>query len=145
MTDLITKTFRPDFPTIFDVLFKDILDNTTSSFNPVSNTKFHYPIDIKETPDGIVFELAIVGVDKKEISIEIENDVLKIGYENKPNDDINNPCRYLYKGITRKSFNFAWKLGGRFDTTKVEAGMDQGILSITIPYVDVVKKVVEIN
>lgn len=142
MTNLITKNFRPDFENgIFDILFRDVLD-ATSLFSPVNQAKFHYPVDVIETSDGIEFDFAVVGVDKKDIKLEIDNDTLKIIYENNQNRD----GQYIYKGITRKSFNFAWKLGGRFDTTQVVAAMDKGILNIKIPFTKAaIKKVVTIN
>lgn len=142
MTNLITKNFRPDFPeTIFDVLFKDFLD-TTSLFTPVTQAKFHYPVDVIETKEGIEFDFAVVGVEKKDVRLEIDNDILRIVYENNQTRD----GQYIYKGITRKSFNFAWKLGGRFDTSQVEATLDKGILNVKIPFTKAaVKKTVTIN
>lgn len=113
----------------FDVLFKDFLDSTTP-FSIISEAKFHYPVDIKETDNGIQFDLAIVGVDKKDVNIVVEDGCLKVSYDNKNDQE----TKYLHRGITRKSFNFAWKLGSRFNFDAIEAFMDKGILSIKIPY-----------
>lgn len=144
MTNLITKNFRPDFPeTIFDVLFKDFMD-TTSLFTPVTQAKFHYPVDVTETKEGIEFDFAVVGVEKKDVKLEIDNDVLRISYDNNQNAPAEN--KVIYKGITRKSFNFAWKLGGRFDTSQVVAALDKGILNVKIPFTKAaIKKLVTIN
>jgi HSP20 family protein len=140
----LTKTFIPTFPeTILDVFFRDMLDNSIA-FSPIREAKFHYPVDIKETQTGIEFDFAIVGVEKRNVSIEVDNDVLKISYENK--NDQKDEGNYIHRGITRKSFNFAWKLGGKYDTSQVEAAMDKGILNIKIPYTkNAVKKLIEIK
>jgi molecular chaperone IbpA len=117
---------------IFDILFKDALD-TSSVFSPIQEAKFHYPVDIKTTDEGVQFEFAIVGVDKKDVQIEVEDEKLMVIYNNKasPPEDL---ARYIHKGITKKSFNFTWKLGGKFDSSNIDATMDKGLLTIKIPY-----------
>jgi HSP20 family molecular chaperone IbpA len=144
MTNLITKTFRPTFQdNIFDILVRDIFDQT-SIFSPVPEAKIHYPVDIKETKTGLQFEFAIVGVDKKDVGIEVENDTLRISYENKISNDASDV--YIHRGITRKSFNFAWKLGAKYDSSKVEADMNMGILTIKVPLAKAMdKKKIEIR
>ncbi|MCK9429397.1 MAG: Hsp20 family protein [Candidatus Omnitrophica bacterium] len=127
---------------IFDVFFKDALD-TSSTYTTLTNSKLHYPIDVKETTSGIQFDVAIVGAEKKDVIIETENDILRIIYPNNENKDSTE--KYLYKGITRKSFNFNWKLGGKFDVAQTVAAMDKGLLTIKIPYTkNATKKRVEI-
>jgi HSP20 family molecular chaperone IbpA len=124
---------------IFDVLFKDALD-TSSTFTTLTNTKIHYPVDVTETSTGIQFDVAIVGAEKKDVVIETENDILRIVYTHKDSTE-----KYLYHGITRKSFNFSWKLGGKFDASMIDASMDKGLLTIRIPYTkNAIKKRVEI-
>jgi HSP20 family molecular chaperone IbpA len=118
-------TFDP-----FDVVWKNILDSN-STFNTIES-KINYPVDIHETDKGLRFELAVVGIDKEDIDIQIDGDTLRIKYE-KPDQET--PLdRYLTKGITRRSFDLAWKIASKLDLIKLEARLDRGLLIIDIPY-----------
>jgi HSP20 family protein len=114
-----------------DILFRDLGDSFFRDFFDVK--KIEYPVDVKETSEGIQYDVAAVGVDKKDISIEINEGVLKISYNKKP-EDISKE-KYLYKGICNRSFEFAWKLSeSKFDLGKVDAKLDKGLLIVKIPF-----------
>jgi HSP20 family molecular chaperone IbpA len=67
----------------FDLLWKNLFDQN-SSFSTLGE-KISYPVDIIETENGVVFELAVVGLGYEDIDIEVSNDVLRIKYS-KAND-----------------------------------------------------------
>jgi HSP20 family protein len=117
----------------FDVLFRDIFDNSVG-FSLINQAKIHYPVDIKSHDLGVDIDIAIVGVDKKDVKIEMEDDVLHVSYKNESKDLYDTKPNYLHRGITRKAFDFAWKLSSKLDSSKIKAEMDKGILSIKIPY-----------
>jgi HSP20 family protein len=119
----------------FDVLFKDIFDHSMP-FTQINQTKFHYPVDIKSSDKGIQIDVAIVGVDKKDVKIDMEDDILRVSYNNGDplRADQSQNSGWIHRGITRKSFDFSWKISSKFDSNKIKAEMDKGILSITIPY-----------
>ena len=120
-------TFRPFELDPFDLLWRDLFD-TQSHFAAITQ-KVTHPVDIFETKDGIRFEVAAVGLDKEDISIIVDGDQLRITYE-KPNTPEEAP---IYKGIKRSSFNITWKISTKFDLSKLEASLDKGLLSISIP------------
>ena len=120
-------TFRPFELDPFDLLWRDLFD-TQSHFAAITQ-KVTHPVDIYETTDGIRFEVAAVGLDKEDISIIVDGDQLRITYE-KPNTPEEAP---IYKGIKRSSFNITWKISTKFDLSKLEASLDKGLLSISIP------------
>jgi HSP20 family protein len=121
-------TFRPFELDPFDLLWRDLFD-THSHFSAITQ-KVTHPVDIFETEDGIRFEVAAVGIHEDDIDVLVEDDQLRITYE-RPN--YANQETPIYKGIKRSSFNITWKISTKFDLGKLEASLDKGLLSITIP------------
>ena len=120
-------TFDP-----FDVVWKNIHDSN-SKFNTFEN-KINYPVDIYETETGLRFELAVVGLDKSDIEILVESDVLRITHNKKETEGTEKS--YLQRGIARRSFDLAWKIASKLNLNKLEANMDKGLLIIDIPYAE---------
>ena len=58
---------------------------------------------------------------------------MKIVY-NKSEEEDNKEDKYYYKGIAKRSFNFGYKVANRFNLSKVEAKMENGLLMINIPH-----------
>jgi HSP20 family protein len=112
----------------FDLLWRDLFE-TNSRFSAITQRVTH-PVDIYETENGIRFEVAAVGLDSKDIDIQIDNDQLRIKYE-KP--QIENEESAIYRGIKRSSFDLTWKISTKFDLSKLEAGLDKGLLTLDIP------------
>lgn len=111
----------------FDLLWRNLLD-THSNFSAITQ-KVTHPVDIYETDDGIIFEVAAVGLDQEDIEILVEGDQLRIRYQ-KPENLEQIP---IYKGIKRSSFDLTWKISPKFDLTKLTASLDKGLLFIGIP------------
>jgi len=114
----------------FDIVWKNFFD-TNAQFNTFEQ-KINYPVDIYETEKGLCFELAVVGLDKSDIDIQVEGDTLRIKHE-KPEHHIE---KYLQRGIAKRSFDLAWKVALKFNLTHLEARLDKGLLIIDIPYAD---------
>ena len=111
----------------FDLLWKDLFESVPH-FSAITQ-KISHPVDIFETEDGIRFEVAAVGLDKKEIDIIVDGDQLRITYE-KPNKPEESP---IYRGIKRSSFNLTWKISTKFDLSKLEASLEKGLLILSVP------------
>jgi HSP20 family protein len=123
-----------------DILFKNFFNND-SFFAPVIETKIGHPVDIYENDQGLHFEVAGSGLTKDDISITIEGDCLKIAHQKSDEDkccDVNN-CKYLHKGISRKSFNLGYRIAPKFNLSKADAQMTNGLLKITIPFAEEAK------
>ena len=113
----------------FDIVWKNLFD-VNSNYNTIQQ-KINYPVDIYETDNGLRFELAVVGLDKEELEIQVEGDTLRIQHENQLDDS---ERIYLQRGIARRSFDLAWKVASKFELSKLVAKMDKGLLIIDIPY-----------
>ena len=120
-------TFRPFELDPFDLLWRNLQD-TQSHFSAITQ-KVTHPVDIFETQDGIRFEVAAVGLDQDDIEILVEGDLLRIKYQ-RPGPD-QEAC--IYKGIKRSGFDLSWKISSKFDLTQLQASLDKGLLSLTVP------------
>lgn len=126
----------------FDIIWKNFFD-ANSTFNTIEN-KINYPVDIYETEKGLRFELAVVGLDKEDLDIQVESDTLRVKHEKKETDIPSEA--YYQKGIARRSFDLAWKVSSKLDLNQLEATLDKGLLVIDIPYAaDKAPKKVEIK
>jgi HSP20 family protein len=131
----------------FDLLFKDFF-RSELNFQPAIEAKISHPVDIYENKDGLHFEVACTGLEKNDIEINIEGDVLRISYTKKEEDkccDVND-CTYLHKGIARRSFNLGYKVTSKFKLTDAAAEMKNGLLKISVPFAEEAKpKVLKIK
>jgi HSP20 family protein len=124
----------------FDLLFKDFF-RSELNFQPAIEAKISHPVDIYENKDGLHFEVACTGLEKNDIEINIEGDVLRISYTKKEEDkccDVND-CTYLHKGIARRSFNLGYKVTSKFKLTDAAAEMKNGLLKISVPFAEEAK------
>ena len=122
------------FPT--DLLFKNFFEQA-SEFEPSIDRKINHPVDIKLTEDALLFEIAAVGLEKKDIELQVEDgNCLKVSYT-KPKIESNNSDidagEYIHRGIAKRSFNLGWKISPKFDLTKIKASMENGLLKVEIP------------
>ncbi|MCK9574629.1 MAG: Hsp20/alpha crystallin family protein [Candidatus Pacearchaeota archaeon] len=116
----------------FEVLFKDFF-NTESMFNIAQESKYSYPVDIKETKEGLQFDIAAIGLTSDDIDIAVESDILRVSNDKKSGDTVSDEDHYIHRGITRRSFNLGWKIGSQFDLKQIVAVMDKGLLTIKVP------------
>lgn len=121
----------------FDVLFKNFFNND-SFFAPALETKISHPVDIYETQDGLHFEIACTGLSKEDVKINIEGDILRVTYEKDGDNEID-VANYIHKGIARRSFNLGYKVSSRFDLQNADAQMNNGLLTIFIPFAEQAK------
>ena len=120
--------FKPFELDPFDLLWRDLLE-TQSHFAAITQ-KVTHPVDIYETHAGIKFEVAAVGLDSKDIEIQIDGDQLRIKYEKPQTFDEESA---IYRGIKKSSFDLTWKISTKFDLSQLKAGLDKGLLTLDIP------------
>jgi len=114
----------------FDILFRNFF-NAEEQFAPAFNSKQPHPLDIYYDEEGLHFDVACTGLTKEDISISVEGDLLKISYK-KPEVEIDF-SGYIYHGLSRKSFDLGYKISPKFNLTKVNAEMENGLLKLHIP------------
>ena len=117
--------------TPFDILVRNFFDRDLG-YRPATQTKIPHPLDIYYTDEGLFFEVACTGLTKKDIDIRIEGQEISISYH-KPKDDDKLHEGYIYHGLSRKSFNFGYKIAPKYDLSQASAEMENGLLKIQVP------------
>lgn len=113
-----------------DILTKDLNDKFfTSIFD--SSIKVNYPFDVYTLEDDLYIEIPAIGLDKKDITIETENNNIRIFYKKVECKKDNR--EYIFKKITNKEFDKSFYISEKFDLEKIEANLDKGSLIVKIP------------
>ena len=120
----------------FDILFRNFFD-ANAHFAPAIETKSPHPVDIFENELGLNFEIACTGLSKDEVAINIEGDILRVSHTKEDKNDPN--VGYIYRGIAKRSFNLGYKISSKFNLTKAEAEMSNGLLKISVPFAEEAK------
>ena len=127
-----SNLFEQRYVSPLDVLVKNFFDKD-AIFDKPSRQAIPHPLDIYEDEKGITFEIACVGLTKTDIDISIEEDMLKVSYKKDDDKTSSDKIHYHYSGVKKSSFDFGWKVARRFNLSKAEAEMVNGLLCITIP------------
>ena len=113
----------------FDILFKDFF-KSNEDYQFADATKINHPVDIYEANNGLNIDIACVGLTKKDIDLTIEGDILRVEYK-KDNDSKH--AEYIQRNIAKRAFNFGWRISRRFDLSKLEAKLENGLLHLYAP------------
>ena len=116
--------------TPFDILVKNFFEQD-SQFDKVNHRAVNHPVDIWEDNEGLTLEVACVGLNKSDVDVDIEDDILKVSYNKQ--EGSNESAHYHYRGVKKSSFDLGWKIARRFDLTKIEGSMKDGLLKLFIP------------
>ena len=114
----------------FDILVKNFFQSE-EQFQTPNNKIINHPVDIYEDDDGIYFDIACTGLNKKQINVNVENDILKVSYKKESTTLVDKHVHF--SGIAKRSFDLGWKITRRFDLSKIEASMKDGLLKLFIP------------
>ena len=125
-TIFLEKHFSP-----LDILVKNFF-NTEEQFQTPNNKILNHPVDVYEDKDGLYFDIACTGLNKKQVNIKVEEDVLRVIYH-KPDKDEKKDVHIYHSGIAKRNFNLGWKIAGRFILSDIEATMKDGLLKLFIP------------
>ena len=114
----------------FDILVKNFFQSE-EQFQTPNNKTINHPVDIYEDENGIYFDIACTGLNKKQIDVNVENDILKVSYKKESTTLVDKHVHF--SGIAKRSFDLGWKIARRFDLSKIEASMKDGLLKLFIP------------
>ena len=126
---------RDEFLTPFDKIFDHLMNEQFPTFKEevgVSFNKGAYPkVNIYEYDDKIGIVAEIPGLDKKNVSVEVEEDVLIISGDKHGFDSDGGKC--ITRELKQSAFTRSFNLGEYLDGSKVSAKFKDGMLSISIP------------
>ncbi|MEJ7680088.1 MAG: Hsp20/alpha crystallin family protein [Segetibacter sp.] len=128
------------FPNLFDdFLNRDLFDWNNSNF---SNTGTTLPaVNVKETPESFVVEMAAPGMKKEDFKVELNNNVLTISSEQKTEHEEKDNDKYTRKEFSYQSFQRSFQLSREaVDADKIQAKYENGVLNLAIPKREEVKQ-----
>ena len=129
---------RDEFITPFDAIFDQLVNKQFPTFKEdvgVSFNKGAYPkVNVYEYDDkvGIVAELP--GLDKNNVSVEVEEDVLIISGDKHGFDSDGGKC--ITRELKQSAFTRSFNLGEYLDGKNVSAKFKDGMLSISVPKIE---------
>lgn len=129
-----------NFPTLFrdretrPTRFSDMMDEMFDEMANINRNRFVPSMDVAETDKEFEVTLALPGMNKKDINIEIENDVLTVSGERRwEHEEKENGRRYHRVETGHGQFSRSITLPNIVDSEHVEAKFKNGELHITIP------------
>jgi len=125
MLPMITKrSYKPFlWSSLFDDDFFPVVPNRSTSMPAVN---------IKEDEKRFTLELAVPGIDKKDLRIEINEDVITVSSEQKTEKEENNDD-FKRREFSYTSFCRSFYLPDNVNKEKIEANYKDGILSVVLP------------
>ena len=132
---------RDEFLTPFDRVFDELMNKSFPTFKEdvgVSFNKGAYPkVNVYEYDDKIGIVAEIPGLDKKNVSVEVEDQVLTIAGDKHGFDD--SGAKVIRRELKGSSFKRQFELGELLDGEKIKASFKDGLLSIDVPKVEPTK------
>lgn len=112
-----------------DIFNRDLPSVFTSNFN----TGITLPkVNIKETADAFMVEMAVPGLKKSDFHLDLDNQVLSISTETKEENELQED-NYTRREFGYSSFKRTFTLPESVNEEKINANYKDGILSILLP------------
>jgi len=122
-----------------DVLVSNLF-SLTDTWKPVTFAEsISYPLNLYEDTSkdgGLVIELACVGVEQDRLEITTKGDTLTMKYLKPDDDNDDDSRRWLKRSIVQRSFNIGYRVSSKYDISKIEASLDNGLLRVFIPFTE---------
>ena len=98
------------------------------------------PLDVMKKGDTFAVAASLPGIDAKDIEVSIEDNVLTIRAERKDPAADDKEITYLVNERPVGSFYRALRLPETIDTSKIQSSYKDGVLMITLPKAEELKK-----
>jgi len=133
--DNFLAPFDKMFDSMFETNFPEVAQ--TVGVNPFSSTA--YPkVNVYEYDDKVSVVAEIPGIDKKNLNVEVEDDVMTIK-GSKHGFDEDADATILRRELKHSAFERKFTLGESLDGESIEANFKDGILSVDIPKIEPAK------
>lgn len=126
-------------------LFEDSFLRSMDGEEVAANGAWSPVVDIYEKKDSIVLKAEVPGLEKDDISVVVEENVLTIKGEKKQENEVADD-KFLRVERTYGSFQRSFNLSKTVDQDKLKAAYKNGVLMITLPKVPEAKpKQIEVS
>jgi HSP20 family protein len=113
----------------FTDAFRDI---TSRDAEVLGDSAWVPAVDVKETDDALLFHAELPGLNKDDVNLSVENNILTLSGERKLKEDEKREGYHRRERFFGQ-FSRAFTLPRNVDTTKTEARFADGVLTITMP------------
>ncbi len=115
-------------PVDFTEIFNDFFNQAVSN---IPTRAFQNAVNVWEDEKKIVLEVALPGIDKKDVDIQLNEDLLEIKVVKEETKE-ESQDNYLRKEFDFTAFERTFHLPDTVDPKKIEAKFDNGVLHITM-------------
>ena len=126
---------RDEFLTPFDKIFDQLMTKQFPNFQEEVGVSFNqgaYPkVNVYEYDDKIGIVAEIPGLDKKNVTVDVEEQVLTISGDKHGFDSDGGKC--ITRELKHSAFKRSFNLGEHLDGENVAASFKDGMLNISIP------------
>ncbi|TCD47366.1 Hsp20/alpha crystallin family protein [Chlorobium sp. N1] len=119
-------------------LFDDIWSGSQMPAAPA------FKVDISESAEAFHLDAELPGIEKEKIALNIEDDVLTIKAERKK-ESVENDKNYHRVERSYGSFSRSFNLGEIIDQENIGADFQNGVLHVTLPKAQPVRRTKEIT
>jgi HSP20 family protein len=121
---ITTRSFRPFYmPNFFNDDFFPVLSRSTGSVPAVN---------VREDDKNFILDVAVPGIDKKDLKIDVNEDVLTISSESKSESEESSDG-YKRKEFSYSAFSRSFYVPENVNREKIEANYKDGILTVALP------------
>jgi HSP20 family molecular chaperone IbpA len=107
------------------------MQTQTTSSNARQALPLLPPVDISEDPSAITIIADMPGVEKNALSINVDGRTLTVEAPLSLGED--NALVSIYAEIKASNYRRVFELSGELDTTSIDAGFVDGVLTLRIP------------
>ncbi len=112
---------RPELSRIFSDIYRDREESECNCCSPATN--------IIEKDSAFEIDVAAPGLNKNDLKINVEKDILKISYENGKENETD----YVLREFNKHSFCRSFTLPESIDKEKIDAKYHNGVLNVILP------------
>ena len=104
---------------------------TTKSEKTIPARFFTPPADIFETDETLTVVMEMPGVEKKDLDVQLENDLLRV--EGRIDFAKYEGLEPLYSEYNVGHFSRSFNLSNQIDSKRISASLENGVLTLTLP------------
>ena len=124
---------------VMDRMFNQSYWRPADLIAPYWNSSQAMPVDVTENADGYTVKASMPGWKPEEINVNIENDVLTIRAERKVQDERQDGDEIRWQERYAGTLERRFTLPIQIDANKVEAKLEHGVLTLSLPKAEAVK------
>ena len=133
--ELTTKSNGTWLPNLLDNIFDERLDR-----HPFRKLNSLPAVNIQETEDAFILELAAPVKKRDDFNIELDNDLLTISSTKKEEKTEEKKGHYTRREFSYQSFKRSFTLPETVNLSKIEANYTDGVLVVNLPKLEEAKK-----